>query len=265
MSLAIGALTAPSIQANQITIQAPAATGGTAPYAYQLHRSTVSGFSPGGGNAIGPNQTGIADTIAPAAVVDSGLTPGTRYYYVMTVVDSAGSPATANSAQLTVDSIASVPNQNQFAQAPFLGMTDLYLNFNTIGVQFDPAGTGTLVGGQAVKWSTNPGKVPLVVPVTAAADKGCGFVNYSPKDPSFVPGSFLSISLAGNVIYLYAALAVSRGNLLTSLPSGVAGGCNGGVIPTNSGSIPVVGQALDTAAIGSLFRVMVLNGSLLVG
>lgn len=264
MSLAIGAITAPNIQSNQISIQAPAATGGTAPYMYQLHRSTTTGFSPGGGNAVGPLQT-LGAAVVPALVVDSGLTPGTKYYYVMEVVDSAGSPATADSAQLEADTIAAVPSQNQFTGAPFLGMTDLYLNFNTIGVQFDPAGSGTLVGGQAVKWSTAAGKVPLVVPCTATSDKGCGFVNYSIKDQSFLPGAFLSISLAGNVIYLYAALAVNRGNLLTGLPAAVAGGCNGGVIPAVGGSLPIVGQALDTAAIGSLFRVMVLNGSLLLG
>ena len=73
-------------------------------------------------------------------------------------------------------------------------MVDQRFNYNTLTVQFDPAGTGTLVAGQAVKWSTTAGGVPMVVPSLAVADVVAGFVNYNMKNPSFVPGDFLEIS-----------------------------------------------------------------------
>lgn len=262
MSLAIGALSKGVVGSSTAVVNIPAATGGTAPYSYQMYRSTQSGFSPGGGNIQG-SPVSAGSGIVPAPFQDSGLTPGTVYYYEVIVTDSAGSPATADSAQLSVTTIAAQPNPNQFAQSPYLGQTDLYLNFNTIAVMFDPQGTGSLVGGCAVKWSANAGPVPMVVPSTAADDILAGYVNYSIKDQSFAPGSLLSISLAGNVMFLYAALAVVRGDLLTNLPAGVAGGCNGGVVPaTGSSGFPIAGQALDTVAIGSLFRVMLVNSAL---
>lgn len=251
MATTAGAVTLASVSARTAVVVSAVATGGaTTPYTYQWYRSTATGFSPGGGNIIS-GATSLTYT-------DPGLTPGTVYYYKMVSTDSSATPVSATSTQLVVTSTAESPEPSQFAQSEFLGTTDLRFNFNTISVMFDPAGTGTLVGGCAVKFSTVASKVPLIVPAVAQADVVIGFVNYNIKNSVFLPGDSLEISMGGNVIFLYAALAVNRGQQVVSLPAAVAGGCNGGVVPvTGSSGFPICGLALDTAAIGQLFRVEV--------
>lgn len=254
MSLTAGALSQVSVAPQQAVLVSAVATMGTSPYTYQWYRSTATGFSPGGGNIL-TGKTSLSLT-------DTGLTPGTIYYYKVVATDSAGTPATANSSQLVVTTTALLPVPNQFAQAPFLGMTDLRLNYNTIAVQFDPSGSGTLVGGQAVKWVTTAHGTPLVAPSLAQADIVAGFVNFNIKDISYAPGEYLEISMAGNVIYLVATAAVNRGSKLCSIPAAVAGGCNGGVVSTTGSSgFPIIGYALDTAVSGALFRVMLQTPS----
>ncbi len=248
MALTAGALTQVSVTAVGDVLSSAAAVSGTTPYTYQWYRSTTSAFTPGTANII---SGATALTLS-----DSGLTPGTIYWYKVVVTDSNGTPAVATSSQLGVTTTAASLSPNQFALSPFLGMTDLRMNVNTLEVQFDPAGSGTLVPGQAVKWSTVAGGSPMVVPSTSDADIIAGFVNYDIKSASYAVGDRLQISRDGNVIYLYAALAVSRGNQLSSRPAAIAGGCNGGVIPVGSGK-PICGIALDTAVIGALFRVQV--------
>jgi hypothetical protein len=257
MSLAIGSITLVSVGSTTANLLAPAATGGSAPVTYQWYRSTASGFTPGTGTVV----TGGTSL----SLADSGLTPGTIYYYEIVATDAAAAKASSN--QLTVTSTAASPNPNQFTLAPYLGMLDLRFNGDTISVQFDPAGSGTLVGGQAVLFSAPSTQgtgasgglngIPLVVPSTGSADSIAGMVNYDIKSAVFKPGDRLEISLAGNVMYLYAALPVTRGKSVTSLPSSQPGGTNGGVVQvTGSSGLPIVGWSLDTAAIGTLTRIM---------
>lgn len=66
---------------NQVTISWSAVTGATS---YNLYWSTTSGVTPA-------NGTGIAGVTSPA--VQTGLTAGTTYYYVVTAVNSAGESA----------------------------------------------------------------------------------------------------------------------------------------------------------------------------
>jgi len=250
MATTIGSLVLVSVGSTVDVITVPAATGGSSPYSYQGYRSTTSGFTPGSANAIA-GATGLT-------INDSGLTPGTVYYYKVVATDSSGTPVSATTSQLTVTTTAASPQPNQFSGSQVLGALDLPYNVNTLAVQFDPAGSGTLVAGMAVKWSSNASSgVPLVVPSLAASDVVAGFVNYNIKNASFSPGNALEISMAGNVMYLYAALALTRGQYVTSLPAGVAGGCNGGVVPvTGSSGYPIIGYALNTVAIGALTRIM---------
>lgn len=249
MALTAGSLSKVSGTDVAMNMLASAAVSGTTPYTYQWYRSTAS--------AAFPATTSVAISGATAlTLADTGLTPGTTYYYRVVATDSNATPQLATYTGVSVATLAPVAVQNVFTQSPILGMTDLKLNFNTLSVQFDPAGSGTLVAGMAVKWSTVSGGAPKVVPSTAQADVVCGFVNYDIKSASYVAGDRLEISQVGNVMYLYAALAINRGTELCSIPAAIAGGCNGGVVPvTGSSGFPIVGFALDTGVIGSLIRV----------
>jgi hypothetical protein len=246
-----GTLSNVSALSNQIVNTQSVATGGTTPYTYAYYRSTVSGFTPGVGNAIGTPGTN-------PLITDSGLTPGTQYYYKSIITDSNATPSLATATQLAVATIAASPNPNQFAQGTFLGMIDLSFNPSTLSVQFDPAGTGSIVGGSALKWSTVAGpSAPKVLLSTAQADVIAGFAIYNFKDQSYSPGEYLEMAVSGNAIYLYATAAINRGTELVSIPAAVAGGCSGGVAAvTGSSGFPVMGYALDTAVSGALFRVM---------
>jgi hypothetical protein len=81
-----------------VLVTGTACTGGTAPFTYQYRRS------PDGSSwaNIGSPQAGVGSGTAPANFTDSGRTAGTIYYYDYQVTDSAGSPATATAATVTV-------------------------------------------------------------------------------------------------------------------------------------------------------------------
>lgn len=256
MALTAGALSQVSVTAVGDVLASAVAVSGTTPYSYQWYRSTVTGFTPGTGNSISGATT--------LSLTDTSLTPGTVYYYKVQVTDSNGTPVIATSAQLQVTTLSQSPSQNQFQPLAILGQVDMFQSPATIPVQFDPAGSGTLVAGQAVKWSTvatgnsvlgTQGAI-LVVPSTSASDVVAGFVNYNIKDVSYAAGSRLEMSMGGNIMYLYATNAISRGQQVVSVPAGVAGGCNGGVAYNSGGGQPIVGYALDTAVSGQLVRVL---------
>lgn len=255
MALAQGSIQLVSVGATSVSLLSPAATGGSGSVSYQYYRATSSGFTPGSAYEVGGDSLSLND---------EGLTPGTVYYYKIVATDAAMD--TASSAQLTVQTSAASPNPNQFAQNPFLGMLDLRFNGDTISVQFDPAGSGSLVGGQAVKFSANSTQgtslagagngIPLVEPSDDSADVIAGYVNYDIKSVQFLPGDRLEISMFSNVMYLYATEDIDRGEFVYSLPFGEDGGCNGGVAAlTGSSGFPIVGWAIDTAAQGTLCRI----------
>ena len=247
MTLTAGALSKVSVTSSTASLLSAVATSGTSPYTYQWYRDTsASTFTPGAGNLIS-GATNLT-------LADSGLVAGVTYFYKVVVTDAAS--ATATSAALTVALPLASLSQNQFALVPFLGMTDLKFNANTLSVMFDPTGSGSLVAGQAVKFTTTAGGVPQVVPSTLQADKVAGFVNYDIKSQSFSAGDKLEISMAGNVMFLMATAAINRGSQVCSIPSAVAGGTIGGLVAaTGSSGFPKVGFALDTAVAGQLVRV----------
>ena len=225
-------------------------TGGTTPYLYQWCRSTTSGFAVSTANYI---SGATLSTLS-----DSGLVPGTIYYYKQYYTDSNATPLTVTSAQITVTTLAAIASQNQFAGAPWLGQLDLKFNPGTLSCQVDASQTGSLMAGDAVTFSTATGpSVPRVSKSTAAADHVCGFVVYNHKDATYKAGARVEIALKSNVIYLMAAGAINRGQFVTNLPSGVAGGTNGGVIAvTGSSALDIIGFSLDqAAAAGTLVRI----------
>lgn len=249
MPLTAGSVSEVNVTSVSAELLAVAPTDGTTPYSYQWYRSTTTAFVPGGGNIL------AGDTAL--ALEDDGLTPGTIYYYKQIQIDSAATPASVTTAQVTVTTLAPSMSPNQFSQAPFLGMSDLRYNPNTVSVVFDPDAVDTLVAGKAVKWSTDASGAPMVVSSTAQADQVAGFVNYNIKNQEFEPGDALEIAMGPNVSYLYATAAINRGQKVVSKPAAVAGGCNGGVAPvTGSSGFPIVGMSLDTVVSGSLVRIM---------
>lgn len=98
--LVAGTLTRGTITATQIAVTGTAASGGTAPYTYQWHRSTAQGFTPSGGTALA-GQTGqnLADT-TPAAT--------TVYYYRRVDTDNAAASATTGEAAAALHAGAAV-------------------------------------------------------------------------------------------------------------------------------------------------------------
>lgn len=241
MAVTAGALSRVLIGQTTASVLSAAATAGTGPYTYQWYRSTTTGFTPGAGNIIA-GATSLA-------LADSGLMPNTNYFYKVVATDTGAGNATSTSAQLSVITVAAL-NQNQFAQAPIVGMVDQKYAFNTKACQVDMAQTGSLLVGQAVKLVDSAGGLPKVVAVTANSDEVWGFINYSNKDQSFAAGAPLEVSQKGNVIYLVATGAIARGAQVT-----VDITYTGGVQSKNSGD-KIVGFALDKAtAQGQIIRV----------
>ncbi len=253
MTVTAGVLSQVSVGSTTASLSATAATGGTSPYTYQWYRSTTTGFSPGGGNIIsGATSLTLSDT---------GLTPGTLYYYKVVVTDTGHSNDTAEYTQLAVTTAAPVQSPNQFGQSSYLGMIDLTYAYDTIGVQVDASQATVLYAGAAVKIVDSSGGVPKVVGITAESDEVLGFINYNAKNLSFAAGDAATISMAGNVIYLYATAAVARGVQLT-----VDLSTNGGVHTAagNTGD-KIIGWAFDKAtAGGQLIRVFLKTPSFTV-
>lgn len=244
MSITTGVLSQVSVTSTTANLLATAATGGTGPYTYQWYRSTVSGFTPGGGNIIsGATALTLADT---------GLIPNTQYYYVVIATDTGHSNDTAQYTQLGVVTLAPVLSPNQFAQAPYLGMIDQRFDYNTTAVQIDVSQATALYAGSAVKVVDSADGVPKVVGCAANSDEVFGFINFDIKTVQYVAGSAAEISMAGNVMYLYATGAISRGVQVQ-----LALSTNGGVAAkVGSSGADIVGWAFDKAsAAGQLIRV----------
>ena len=243
MSITAGVLSLVSVSGTTAQLSATAATGGTAPYTYAWYRSTSSGFSPGPGNIIA-GASGLN-------LNDSGLIPNTPYFYKVIATDSLA--ATVTYSQLPVTTTPQTLSQNQFAQTPVGGMIDLRFPYNTVAVLIDASQSGALYAGSAVKFVDSAGGVPKVVGCSANSDEVYGFINFDIKNVSYVAGNAAEISMAGNVMYLYATDAIARGaqvQLDVSSPGSVA------ALVGSSGA-DIVGWAYDKAASsGALIRVM---------
>lgn len=253
MAITAGTLSQVSVSSNSDSLLATAATGGTAPYSYQLYRSTVTGFTPGGGNIIA-GATSLS-------YMDSGLIPNTVYFYKMVATDAAA--ATVTYTQLAVTTSASSLSQNQFQQSVILGKVDLPYNYDTVSAQISSTQSGALYQGSAVKLvaSTSPNTAPKLVGCTANSDSVFGFINFDIKTVQFVAGTVCEISQSGNVIYLYSTGAITQGSQVTldvSSPGSVAQKV------TSSGAC-IVGWAFDGAATaGVLIRIKLMCPSFLV-
>lgn len=253
MSVTAGALSIVSVTSTSDVLLSAAATAGTGPYTYQWYRATTTGFSPGGGNII---AGATALTLS-----DSGLVPGTQYYYKVVATDTGASNATANSAQLSVLTLAPVLSPNQFQQSSYLGSIDLRFPYNSVSVEIDVSQVGGLSAGTAVKMVNSAGGTPKVVSCSADTDAVLGFINFDIKTISYVAASRAEISMAGNVMFLYSTGAIARGAQVT-LDLVTVGGV---AQATGSSMNTIVGWAYDQfAGAGSLGRVFLQTPSFLV-
>lgn len=244
MTLTAGVLSQVSVGPTTDSLITTAASGGTGPYTQQWYRSTVTGFSPGGGNII---------TGATALILnDTGLIPNTQYYYKVVFTDTGASNVTINSAQLAVATSVPTLSQNQFDQSEYLGVVDQAYNYNTKSVQIDGSQATALYAGAAVKIVNSKGGVPKVIGCAANSDNVFGFLNFNFKNVNFPAFSNAEISQKGNVIYLYATGTIARGAQVSlDLTT------NGGVSTITTGA-NVVGYALDAStAPGQLIRIEV--------
>lgn len=252
MAITAGVLSQVSVESNAVHLVATPANLGTGPYTYQWYYSTTTGFSPDGSNDI-VGATGLTLDL-------EGLIPNTEYFFKVIAIDTGHSNDAVTYTQLAVVTTPASLSQNQFQQRATVGFVDLPYNTNTIAVQVDATETGILYPGDPVTFVDNAGGVPKVIRCTADDDVCYGFVNFNPKNASYVAGKMLEISQTENVIYLYATTAIARGAQveLDILNNGVAQ-----AVPSSTNSI--VGYAFDKAAgQGSLIRIKVLAPSFLV-
>lgn len=250
MTIAAGTLSLITTTSTTASLSSTAPTGGTGPYTQQWYRSTTTGFSPGAGNLI---AGATALTLS-----DSGLTPGTTYYWKVIYTDTGHSNDTATATQVSGLTLSPVLSQNQFLQSPYLGQLDQAFNTNTMSVQVDVSQVGSLSCGQAVKAVDSAGGVIKVVGCAADSDNVLGFINYNIKSRLFLAGDPCEISIRNNVMYLYATGPISR---LTKVSLDLT--TVGGVAAITTGS-NVVGWAYDkTTAAGQLFRVYLDSPSFL--
>lgn len=255
MTFAAGALSKSLISQSTAMLASAVATGGTGPYTYQWYRSTTTGFSPGAGNILS-GQTSLA-------LSDSGLIPGSSYFYVVVATDTGNANVTANSSQLTV---ATEPGlqPNQFAQGIIVGVVDLKVgSSNIIACQVDSSVSSQIFPGQAVKIVANTsGGTPKVAPIAAKSDQVFGFAIFNIKDRAYSApinsgtfastGQTLEVAMFGTVIWLYATAAIVQMAEVCVDPTYV-----GGVQPTGNSAV-FVGWALDGCAAAGLIRVMLL-------
>lgn len=250
MAFAAGALTLVSKTSTGAVLSSAVATGGTGPYTYQWYRSTTSGFTPGAGNIIA-GATSLS-------LSDSGLIPGTQYYYEVVATDTGNGNVTTGSAQLGVQTAPPVQNISSFAQSSQLGMIDMRFDYNTVPVQIDVSQATALFAGAAVKMVDSADGVPKVVGCAVNSDEVLGFINFDIKTIQYVAGNMAEISMAGNVVFLFATTAIARGaQVQLDLTT------NGGVAAkVGSSGADLVGWAFDKAvAAGALIRVFLSTPS----
>lgn len=255
MALTAGVLSQVAVFPTSVQVNSTPASGGTGPYTQQYYISTVSGFTPGGGNIVA-GATTLAATL-------SGLIPNTSYFVKMVYTD-VGASATITSAQLAISTIASTLSQNQFLQSSYLGTLDQAFNYNTTSAMIDVSQSGLIYAGCAVKLVPSSGtgnSVPKLIACSADSDQVWGFINYDIKTIAYAPGAACQISQAGNVMYLYSTGAITQG-LQVTLDITTQGGVAQAV--ASSGN-RIVGVALDgAAAAGQLIRVKLSVPSFLV-
>ncbi len=243
MVLTAGVLTLISAGSNSARLSSTAASGGTAPYTQQWHKSAEgSGFTPGPTNII----TGATSL----TLNETNLIPSTTYYYKVVYTDDV--PNTVDSDALTVTTATASLDPNQFAMTPFIGELDLKVGGNVVSAQIDASQILPLYAGQRVKVVPNSGGgLPKVVN-NLDVFMPFGYIIYDAKSQSFSVGNRCEIAKTGSCMWLYATTAIDRGAQVC-----IDEFIQYGVQALNNTSLPIVGTAYDEAiAPGQLIRVV---------
>jgi hypothetical protein len=138
---------------------------------------------------------------------------------------------------------------NSFKQKVMKGMLDLNMSNMTVSAQVWISSGSTLYAGSCVKLKDVAGAA-IIIDKAAATDSIIGVVILNPRKASFVAGDMVEIALFGSAIYMEASGAVSRGALVEQVASGDKAAASGG-------SNTIIGIALDKAANGAYFRILV--------
>ena len=159
-ALSVPAPTFSSVTTTAITVSWGAASGGTAPYAYQLQRSPD--------NATWANVAGA--TTSPAT--NTGLTAGTTYYYRVNVTDNVAATASSASAsqvtsnaltQTTISISAHTSTTASLSSTAATGGTGPYTYQwyrNSVSSVFDYSGAANQVAGATALTLTDTGLAP---------------------------------------------------------------------------------------------------------
>ncbi|GFE59028.1 c-type cytochrome [Geobacter sp. AOG1] len=142
--------------ANQVTISWPAVTGATS---YNIYWATATGVTKTTG-------TKIAGGTSP--YVQTGLTAGTAYYYVVTAVNSTGESAASIQAMATTSAAAPVFNALSFYNSDCLGC------HGTLGPRTAAQITAAIANFGAMSQYRSTGSTPL----TAAQISAIAAVSY---------------------------------------------------------------------------------------
>lgn len=144
--------------------------------------------------------------------------------------------------------MSAIQKLNQFAQTPMLGSPDLAFNYNTKSALINPSSVATkLQVGQGVKLIAGASPT-ILVDQAAANEKAFGVIVYQLKRNTYSAGQPVEVACKGNVLYLEASAAISRGAAVELVPAGPT------VVTKNTGN--QLGIALDQAsAAGDLIRV----------
>lgn len=142
---------------------------------------------------------------------------------------------------------------------PIKGDTCFVEGFNVLPVMIDLGSTNTLVPQDAVVLTTSDGSA-IFVDKSTAAEVPFGFILYDMQTNQFVAGDAVEIARYGTPIWGQAQGAISRGDDLEYVPDTVnVGEANDPLMKVSAGTNPISAVALDNAADGDLFRMLIVT------
>lgn len=120
-----------------VSLSATDAAGGVDPYTYQWHRSTSSGFTPSGGNAIS-GATSLT-------LLDTGLSDATTYYYKLAYTDNIATTVYSDELVVTTSGypLVIITDHDEATSGIVSGMGPLCVTFHATA---SLRGTGLEIG-----------------------------------------------------------------------------------------------------------------------